>query len=68
MGVGWRGRPRGAGGAELAFEIPTITRELVVVIQGLVILFSGALEHMFRPQLERLFQRRGADLPAEAEA
>ncbi len=56
------------GGAELAFEIPTITRELVVVIQGLVILFSGALEHMFRPQLERLFRRRGADLPAEAEA
>jgi simple sugar transport system permease protein len=54
------------GGAELAFEIPTITRELVVVIQGLVILFSGALEHMFRPQLERLFQRRGADLAAEA--
>jgi ABC-type uncharacterized transport system permease subunit len=56
------------GGAELAFEVPTITRELVVVIQGLVILFSGALEHMFRPQLERLFQRRGGDLPAEAEA
>jgi len=56
------------GGAELAFEVPTITRELVVVIQGLVILFSGALEHMFRPQLERLFRRRGADLPAEAEA
>ena len=56
------------GGAELAFEIPTITRELVVVIQGLVILFSGALEHMFRPQRERLVLRRGADLPAEAEA
>jgi simple sugar transport system permease protein len=54
------------GGAELAFEIPAITRELVVVIQGLVILFSGALEHMFRPALERLFQRRGADLTAEA--
>ena len=28
------------GGAELAFEIPTITRDMVVVIQGLVILFS----------------------------
>jgi len=53
------------GGAELAFEIPAITRDLVVMIQGLVILFSGALEHMFRPQLERLFQRRGAALPAE---
>ena len=53
------------GGAELAFEIPAITRDLVVVIQGLVILFSGALEYMFRPQLERLFTRRGAALPVE---
>src|SRR3990167_4050077 len=34
------------GGAELAFEIPTITREMVVVIQGLIILFSGALAHL----------------------
>jgi simple sugar transport system permease protein len=45
------------GGAELAFEIPSITRELVVVIQGLVILFSGALENMLRPQIEALFRR-----------
>jgi len=37
------------GGAELAFEIPAITREMVVVIQGLVILFSGALANMPRP-------------------
>ena len=29
------------GGAELAFEIPLITREMVVTIQGLIILFSG---------------------------
>ncbi len=36
------------GGAELAFEMPTITRDMIVVIQGLVILFSGALEHMCR--------------------
>ena len=35
------------GGAELAFEMPNITRDMIVVIQGLVILFSGALEHMF---------------------
>src|SRR3546814_619688 len=32
------------GGSELAFEMPRITREMVVVIQGLVILFAGALE------------------------
>jgi ABC-type uncharacterized transport system permease subunit len=36
------------GGAELAFEIPAITKETVVVIQGLVILFSGALANMPR--------------------
>jgi simple sugar transport system permease protein len=43
------------GGAELAFEMPTITRDMIVVIQGLVILFAGALEHMFRPVLLRIF-------------
>ncbi|MBA4612794.1 ABC transporter permease [Stappia taiwanensis] len=43
------------GGAELAFEMPAITRDMIVVIQGLVILFAGALEHMFRPLLLRLF-------------
>src|SRR5258706_16152009 len=31
------------GGGELALEKPAITREMVVVIQGLVILFCGAL-------------------------
>ncbi|WP_421996610.1 ABC transporter permease [Reyranella sp.] len=43
------------GGTELSFEIPAITREMVVVIQGLVILFSGALVNMPRPWLQRLF-------------
>jgi simple sugar transport system permease protein len=46
------------GGAELAFDIPTITREMVVVIQGLVILFSGALAHLPRPWLQRLLAAR----------
>ena len=43
------------GGAELAFEKPAISRDMIVVIQALVILFAGALEHMFRPALGRLF-------------
>ena len=43
------------GGAELAFEMPNITRDMIVVIQALVILFAGALEHMFRPALGRVF-------------
>ena len=38
------------GGAELAFDMPAIIRDMIVVIQGLVILFAGALEHMFRPR------------------
>ena len=46
------------GGTELAFEMPRVNKDLVVVIQGLVILFAGALENMFRPQLEALFARR----------
>ena len=46
------------GGAELAFDIPTITREMVVVIQGLVILFSGALAQLPRPWLQLLLSRR----------
>jgi simple sugar transport system permease protein len=43
------------GGAELAFDMPAISRDMIVVIQGLVILFAGALEHMFRPGLTRGF-------------
>jgi simple sugar transport system permease protein len=32
---------------------------MVVVIQGLVILFSGALVHLPRPWLQALFARKG---------
>ncbi len=46
------------GGAELSFDIPNINREMVVVIQGLVILFSGALVHLPRPWLQTLFALR----------
>ena len=54
------------GGAELSFEMPRITREMVVTIQGLVILFSGALAYMLRPWLEAAFHAlRRAPAPAE---
>jgi len=54
------------GGGELAFEIPTISREMVVVIQGLVILFAGALEYLFLPFLAAVFRRAPMALqPAE---
>ncbi|MGC6517619.1 MAG: ABC transporter permease [Candidatus Puniceispirillaceae bacterium] len=41
------------GGAELDFEFQTITREMVLMIQGLIILFSGALAYMFNPPLQK---------------
>lgn len=43
------------GGAELAFEMPAISRDMIVIIQGLVILFAGALENMFRPGVQTIF-------------
>jgi simple sugar transport system permease protein len=42
------------GGTELDFEFQTITRETVQVVQGLIILFSGALAYLFAPALIRL--------------
>jgi simple sugar transport system permease protein len=45
------------GGSELAFEMKSINKEMVIVIQGLIILFSGALEHMFRPKIEAAYRR-----------
>ncbi|MCB8840705.1 ABC transporter permease [Aurantimonas sp. VKM B-3413] len=44
------------GGAELAFDMPSISRDMIVIIQGLVILFAGALENMFRPGVGAAYQ------------
>ena len=52
------------GGSELAFEIPTFTSDMVVVIQGLVILFCGALENIFRRPVVAFFRRRSREAPA----
>ena len=45
------------GGAELAFDMPGITRDMVIVMIGLVILFCGALDRMLEPWLARLLRR-----------
>ena len=54
------------GGAELDFEFQTITREMVIMIQGLIILFSGALAYMFNPALQKLFSKWLNASPAES--
>ncbi|NMA97454.1 MAG: ABC transporter permease [Phyllobacteriaceae bacterium] len=48
------------GGQELAFQMPGITREMIVTIQALVILFTGAMGDMLRAPLARLLTRAGA--------
>jgi len=43
------------GGFELMWDMPTVSREMVLVIQALIILFTGALDNMVRDPVERLF-------------
>jgi ABC-type uncharacterized transport system permease subunit len=47
------------GGSQLSFDMPHINRDMVVLIQGLVILFCGALENVFRTPLAALLGRGG---------
>ena len=43
------------GGAELAFEIPGFSRDMVTTLQGLIVLFSGAMAQVAAPALARLY-------------
>ena len=57
------------GGAEISFEMPQISRDMITIIQGLVILFAGAMENMFRPAITTFFASLGsasADKPQTA--
>jgi ABC-type uncharacterized transport system permease subunit len=45
------------GGAELAFEVPGFTRDMVTTLQGLIVLFSGAMATVFARPLARLYGR-----------
>jgi simple sugar transport system permease protein len=45
------------GGSELAFDMPRLTRDMVVVIQGLIILVCGAFEQALRRPVEALLRR-----------
>lgn len=56
------------GGGELQFVMPGLTREVVVVIQALVILFTGAMEGLLRPPLQGVFMLFGPRRKAEAVA
>lgn len=42
------------GGAEVAFEVPGFTRNMIVTLQGFIVLFSGAMAYVAAPWLTRL--------------
>jgi simple sugar transport system permease protein len=48
------------GGQELAFSMPGVTKEMILTIQALVILFTGAMGDMLRAPLARLFPAKPA--------
>jgi ABC-type uncharacterized transport system permease subunit len=41
------------GGAEVAFEVQGFTRDMVVALQGFIVLFSGAMSYVMAPWLSR---------------
>ena len=47
------------GGSELSFDMPHVNRDLVVAIQGLVVLLCGALEGLLRAPLVARLGNRG---------
>jgi simple sugar transport system permease protein len=57
------------GGAELAFEIKGFSRDMVFLLQGLIVLFAGAMAQVAAPWLARLvglFARRAGAAAAPA--
>lgn len=42
------------GGAEVAFEVPGFTRDMVIALQGFIVLFSGAMSYVMAPWLSRV--------------
>ena len=45
------------GGSELAFEISGFSRDMVFMLQGLIVLFAGAMAHVAAPALFMLTRR-----------
>lgn len=47
------------GGSELAFEINGFSRDMVFMLQGLIVLFAGAMAQVAAPALNRLWRFAG---------
>ena len=47
------------GGAEVAFDVPGFSRDMVVMLQGFVVLFSGAMTYVIAPPLAWMLRATG---------
>jgi ABC-type uncharacterized transport system permease subunit len=54
------------GGAEVGFEMPEFSRDMVVTLQGFVILFSGAMAYVLAPHLAKLIHAMPVTRPGPA--
>lgn len=48
------------GGAEVSFEVPGFSRDMVVMLQGFIVLFSGAMAYAIAPGVARVVAWRPA--------
>lgn len=54
------------GGAEVAFEVRGFSREMVVMLQGFIVLFSGAMVYVIAPMVGWLLARVTRLMPSGA--
>ena len=52
------------GGAEVAFEVKGFSKDMVVMLQGFIVLFSGALAYAIAPMVTKLYLRLRLGKPA----
>ena len=52
------------GGAEVSFDVPGFTRDMVVMMQGLIVLVSGAMAHVVSQPVARLIHLLTARAPS----
>ncbi len=54
------------GGAEVSFEVPGFSRDMVVTLQGFIVLFSGAMAYVIAPAVGKLVHWGGRGRSATA--
>ena len=52
------------GGAEVAFDVKGFSRDMVVMLQGFIVLFSGAMAYVIAPRLAWVLAQCRRLLPA----